>query len=129
MNVNTSANNIRLVKQGGKAVLRAEYPDGISQTDLISTIKTLERMIRNYAPRSALVLSVFGDYKQIVSDDIINTFRDSLKGNREFVKKSAVVGISGMRKIFFNSLLIMTKRKLRLFENEIQAMEYLTKED
>ncbi len=41
-------------------------------------------------------------------------------------KKSAVLGISGVRKVFFNGLMMYTENKMRAFNSHDVALEYLT---
>lgn len=121
----SESDNPRIVVVGDKNIIRVEYPDGISQENVLLNIDKVNEFIRACDPQSALVLSIFGDYKQVVTNEIVDKFRDALKENAPFVKKSAVVGISGIRKIFFNSLMVMTRRVLRLFESETEALNYL----
>ena len=43
-------------------------------------------------------------------------------------KKSAVLGMSGVRKVFFNGFMVYTENKMRAFKDYDAAIEYLTKD-
>jgi len=61
------------------------------------------------------------------SNEIKNSFAVFLSGNKPYVKKSAVFGMSGIARIVFNGLMKITGRDVRAFEKAEEAKEFLVK--
>jgi hypothetical protein len=61
------------------------------------------------------------------NNDIRNDFQEFLKNNKPFIKTSSVFGMSGLARFLFNSLMKVTGRDVRSFENMNDAQEFLVK--
>jgi len=59
------------------------------------------------------------------NSEVKTQFINFLKGNKPYIKKSAVFGMSGLARILFNGLMKITGRDVRSFETEIEAKEFL----
>lgn len=49
--------------------------------------------------------------------------------NQPYVVRGAVIGIKGMRFFAFQAVVSLTKRPLKLFDDRLQALDWLTQDD
>ncbi len=59
------------------------------------------------------------------NNEVKNQFTSFLKGNKPYMKTSAVFGMSGLARILFNGLMKITGRDVRSFEKFEDAKEFL----
>ena len=79
--------------------------------------------IRRQLPRSIYTLTnITGMY---FNTDIFNRISVYAKQNELFVKGSAVVGMSGLMQIFYNSFSRISGREVKAFFSEEEAKEFL----
>ena len=55
-------------------------------------------------------------------------FDEYIKFNKPYIKVGAVVGIGGLKKVLYNSFMILSKRKLRVCNTEEEAINFLVSE-
>jgi len=59
------------------------------------------------------------------SNEVKNAFSTFLQGNKPYMIKSAVFGMSGLARILFNGLMKITGRDVRSFEKIEEAKDFL----
>jgi len=59
------------------------------------------------------------------NSEVKTIFTTFLAGNKPYMKKSAVFGMSGLARILFNGLMKITGRDVRSFEKMEEAKEFL----
>ena len=59
------------------------------------------------------------------SIEVVNYFKDSSARTRTYVKKNAVLGISGVRKVLLESVSRITGHVAQAFDDEDKALEWL----
>lgn len=52
-------------------------------------------------------------------------FQDFVKGNKPYVKASAVVGLSGLQQIVYNGIMKITGREIKSFSTLAEAKDWL----
>jgi hypothetical protein len=57
--------------------------------------------------------------------EVYTAISDYARMNEPYVKASAVVGLSGLMMIFYNGFLKLSKRDVRAFSTEEEAVNYL----
>ena len=61
-----------------------------------------------------------------VSDEFFLKLRNTGNANKKYVLKSAILGIHGIKKLFFQMYqLFLTDSKMKVFDEENEALEYL----
>jgi hypothetical protein len=91
--------------------------------EIYSVIENAESYIHRQLPRSLYILTNLTGMH--FNNEIFNHITAYAKGNNPFVKRSAVVGMSGMMQIFYNTFTRITGREVRAFNSEIDAKQYL----
>ena len=59
------------------------------------------------------------------NSEIRDMFTSYVNSNKPFVKASAVIGVTGLRMILYNTVMKLTGREIRSFSNINQAKEWL----
>jgi len=77
-------------------------------------------------PRSVLTLSDVTDLP--LDPDVIQLFKDFTLYNKPYVKAAAVVGIRGLRKITFNTVMAFSGRKIQTFDTREDAVDWLIRQ-
>ena len=106
----------------GHTILSVTYT-GMSKEDALVEVAELSSVIRASEPNSRLILSDFTDvhYDKATSDK----FAEFAKGNKPFVKASAVIGMTGMKRVLFNTAMKIAKRDIRNFDTRDAALSWL----
>jgi hypothetical protein len=62
----------------------------------------------------------------VIKPVLIPILKDFTKHNEPYMKMTAVIGVEGLKLIFFNSILVFTRRKNLILKNtEEEALEWL----
>jgi hypothetical protein len=91
--------------------------------DIYAIIDIASAFIRKYPVKSLYTLTNLSGMH--FNNDIFNRFTAYVKGNNPYVKASAVVGMTGMMQIFYNSFTRLTGRDVKALSSEIEAKEFL----
>lgn len=106
----------------GKQIFFINFRDADTAAGL-KTIGEARAQISRCSPGSVLTLT---DVTNAHYDDTVTT---ALKGlaaaNKPFVKAAAVVGVTGLRKVIFNMIIMVTGRKMSLFDSLDAAKKWL----
>lgn len=97
---------------------------GIADTETaLAAIAEAESVITREPPKSVLTLTdVTGSH---FDSTIVKALRELVEHDRPFVKAGAVVGLSGLMRVIYSTLVHLTGRNLRAFDTIDQAKEYL----
>jgi len=59
------------------------------------------------------------------NNNVKDMFLDFVKGNKPYMKASAVIGVTGLKKIMFNAIMKLSGRDVRSFDTLDLAKEWL----
>ncbi|HEY3448720.1 MAG TPA: hypothetical protein VGK67_20345 [Myxococcales bacterium] len=83
-------------------------------------------VVARHAPKSALTLT---DVTGMLFDDaLVSVVRETIAADEPYVKAAAVVGITGLKKIVINTLVLLTGRPLRTFDTRERALAWLVQQ-
>jgi hypothetical protein len=86
----------------------------------------IELDIEKEPPKSTICICNVKDITIRLRPEIIQILKDFTKHNEPYMKMTAVIGVEGLRLIFFNSILVFTRRKNLILKNtEEEALEWL----
>jgi len=91
--------------------------------EIYALMDDAHRFISTSLPKSVLTLTNLTGMH--FNNEIFSRFINYVKSNNPYVKVSAVIGMSGMMQIFYNSFTRLTGRDVRAFSFEHEAKEYL----
>ena len=110
------------IEHGGSTILFLDFSN-ISTTEVPAMLTEARTVIHAAAPKSLKIMSDFTNarYDKGTTEDV-KAFSAS---NKPYVKASAVVGITGMKKIIFTGIIAATGRKMNLCNTRDEAKQWL----
>jgi hypothetical protein len=108
----------------GQRYFLADYSGfGTNFESLKLEVDAADAILVKEPPDSVRVLL---DFRGTVgSTEVVNYFKDSAARTRKYVKKNAVLGISGVRKVLLESVSRITGQVALAFNDEDKAIEWL----
>ena len=113
---------IQNINYMGKSILFMDYK-GIETTEVDGLLAESRPIIDAAPPKSLLLLSDFTDANYDTA--ITGKVRKFAETNTPYVKASALVGITGIKKIIYNGVVRFTGRKMQICENLEEAKKWL----
>lgn len=94
--------------------------------DYMPIIEECARTVQSQPKKSVLTMTIAGGGrfdKETISQLMVLT-----RDNEPYVRKSAVVGVSGLQKVVLQTVAAFSKREFKLFDDQEQAKDYLVSE-
>jgi len=101
-------------------VLNFSYDD---MGDALPLIEECAAQIRQRPENSVLTLTIIG--KGRFDTALVERLKELTKGNAPYVKRAAIVGVSGLYKVVISAVSIFSRRDFKLFDDKAEAIEYL----
>ncbi|GAK52774.1 hypothetical protein U14_04031 [Candidatus Moduliflexus flocculans] len=116
--------NVQFITYKNVELLVIDFTSTKSVAEFLNVIDEAKTIIASRPLNSLLTLTdVTNSY---FDSDIISAMKEYAAHNKPYIKAGAVVGISGARKIIFNSVLFFSGRdNLKMFDTRNHAMEWL----
>jgi hypothetical protein len=112
----------RFIEHRGKRIFQLDCTDAtVAEIDAI--IAECARQVRMQPPDSVLTLTIAGGGK--FGPETITKLKELTKGNKPYVKASAVVGISGLYKVVISAVSLFSQRSFHLFDEVGPAKDFL----
>lgn len=103
------------------------YMDFSNLTKLNEINEVVDESIRHIRSQpKGSVLTLTNIKGMHFSKEVKEIFNEFIKGNKPYVKAGAVIGVSGLQQILYNSLMKLTGRDIKSFDSFDQAKEWLT---
>jgi hypothetical protein len=117
----------RFIEHAGRKILLLDFshiPDTQTALDAIAEARA---MVARQAPDESLLTltHVTGAH---FDSGVLKAIRELAEHNRPYVRAAAVVGLSGLMKVVFNTMVHLTGRNLRAFESLEAAKAYLVQQ-
>ncbi len=115
----------RIVEHKGKSILYNDFSrcDG---EQLVQAIEQAKAAIQHMPPASVRLLTDVRETE--MSRKTSALIKEYSSHNTPFVARSAVVGVSGLKKLIYNTIVGLTGRSISLFDTVEQAMDWLAQE-
>ena len=112
----------RFIDHRGKKIFLLDCT-GASVDDIHQMIEECARQVRVQPPQSVLTLTVAGGGK--FSPETIQKLKELTRGNKPYVKASAVVGITGLYKVVISAVSLFSERRFHMFDDVEAAKNFL----
>lgn len=116
-------NRTKLINHKGISIFYMDFSNVKSVIDITAIVDESIAYIRKQPLNSVIGLTNLDT--MFFNNDVKNIFTTFLAGNKPYMKKSAVFGMSGLARILFNGLMKITGRDVRSFEKMEEAKEFL----
>ena len=107
---------------GGKKIFFINFR-GCEVAEALVVAGQARSEIAKCPPASVLTLTDITDAKY--DDTVTDALKNLAKSNKPFVKASAVVGVTGLRKVIYSMITMFSKRQMMLFPDLESAKKWL----
>jgi hypothetical protein len=114
---------LEVINHLGKEIYFLDFSGMKDKAEIETLITEGKRIIRSKSPKS--VFSLTNIEEMHFNNEIKDLFTEFIKGNKTFIKASAVLGVTGIRQIVFNGVMKITGREIRLFDSADVAKRWL----
>ena len=112
----------RFVVHKGKKIYLIDCSDCLP-AEINAVVEECARVVQSQPPKSVLTLTVANGGRFDL--ETITRLKDLASANEPFVRKSAVVGATGLQHVVLATVSKFSKREFRLFDDLEQAKDYL----
>jgi hypothetical protein len=111
------------IEHRGRPILFFDYRDQKTDQELIATLEAGSAMMQSL-PGPALLYNDFEG--SVIGSAFMRRVKQVGRNNRRLIGRSALIGISGLKTIFFNAYLRATgERQTRVFSKREEALDFL----
>ena len=118
-----AARRVRFIMHRGKRVLDIDY----SHCDvalLKAVAEEMHRVIAREPLNSVLTLTDVGGTG--FDHESVEFLKSRVAANAPYVRRAAVIGISGLQRLIYEAVKLFTKRSIPHFMSRAEALDYLT---
>lgn len=90
---------------------------------VFKVIEEGKQEVAKYPPKTALALTDVTGLR--FNTDISDAFREFAAHNKPFIRASALVGITGLQKIAYQTIMTLTGRNIPIFSTRQEALDWL----
>jgi hypothetical protein len=118
---------IVFTQYSGKKILHLDFAKCREPKELLESIGNAKQEVSKHAPKSLLVVTDVSD--SIFPKELVDAMKELAKSNAPYVKASAIVGITGLKKYIFNTVIQLTGRKISAFDDLLSAKSWLVNQN
>lgn len=107
----------------GKTIIYVDFSNLKKVDEIYMVVDEVKPIIRSNPKFSALILTNFENMH--FNNDVFKKFSEYAKGNKEYVKASAVIGLSGLIKVMYSGFSKVTNRSYKVCDTKTEALDYL----
>lgn len=111
------------VEHDGHRILRFDFARITAGPEALAAIAEARAFVQEQAPGSLLVLTDVTGSR--FDSTVLAAIRDLMQANAPYIRASAVVGLSGLQRVVYVSLVRLTRRNVRAFDDEPAALAWL----
>ena len=114
------------IEYNGRKILYQDFSNNFFNEQVVKKeLEEVQAIVLSQPPDSVLVLSNFSNTE--ITSNLMPILNESSKVTKPHVKKTAVLGVTGVKRTLGDLLSKITGQPLMYFNNEIEAKEWLTK--
>ncbi|HEV2987670.1 MAG TPA: hypothetical protein VG759_04465 [Candidatus Angelobacter sp.] len=121
----SAAGRVQLIEHRGKQILFVDYVN-CDATTLKELILEGHRALSRMPLKSALTLNdVTGTY---FDQESVRLLKETVVKNDPYVKRGAVIGISGLQSLIYSAVQAFSHRKIPHFSSKEEALDWLVQD-
>jgi hypothetical protein len=117
----------RFTEHKGKRILLLDYAGVRDPDEAVASVRQSMEFIARQPLNSLLVMTVVREARYNAA--VLQAMKELAAHNAPYVKASAVVGMSGLHRIAYQAVLMFSKRNIKTFDDEAQALDWLASQD
>ena len=112
----------RFIDHKGKQIYMLDC-SGCSVDEIHAIIEECARQVQSQPPKSVLTMTIAGGGK--FDNETVARLKELTKGNEPYVRKAAVVGMSGLYKVVLMAVSMFSNREFHMFDTADEAKDFL----
>jgi len=117
----------RFIEHAGRKILLLDFTRIADTQTALDAIAEARAVVARQQPDGSLLTLTHVEGAHFDSG-VLKAIRELAEHNRPYVRAAAVVGLSGLTKVVFNTMVHLTGRNLRAFEDLDAAKAYLVQQ-
>jgi hypothetical protein len=113
----------RFIEHQGHRILLLDYAGVRDPDEALRSIRQSMDVVARQPPGSLLVMTVVRDARYNAA--VLQGMKELAAHNAPYVKASAVVGMSGLHRIAYQAVILFSKRNIKVFDQESEALDWL----
>lgn len=115
------------IEYNGKKILYQDFSNLFFNTNAVKAeLEEVQAIVMGEPKNSVLVISIFSNTE--IANQLMLILNEASKLTKSHVRKTATIGISGMKRTLGDLLSRITGQPLMYFTNEFDAKEWLTQD-
>ena len=116
----------RFIEHRGKRILLQDFSGIRDPDEALKEIRYAISVVAHHPPHSLRLLTNVRDARY--NSAVLQAMKEMATHNEPFVKASALVGMSGLHRIAYQAVIVLTRRKIHTFDDEAQALDWLAEQ-
>jgi hypothetical protein len=117
-----TSERVKFINHGGRDILFLNFVD-CSTNDVLQIIDDAKQVIGTQPEGSLLTLTDVTNAR--FNEAVTERMKDFTTHNKPYVKAAAIIGISGIKKIIFEAVMMFSRRKIHIFNDMNEAKDWL----
>jgi hypothetical protein len=117
----------RFIDHKGKQILLLDYAGIRDPEEAVRQIQVSKRFVAGQPKGSLRVMTLVREARYNAA--VLQGMKELAAHNAPYVKASAVVGMSGLHRIAYQAVILFSKRNIKTFDNEADALDWLATQD
>ncbi|HLM66489.1 MAG TPA: hypothetical protein VK358_03135 [Longimicrobium sp.] len=117
----------RFIDHRGTQILLLDYAGTRDPEEAVREIRHSMQFVARQPRGSLRVMTVVRDARYNAA--VLQGLKELASHNAPYVKASAVVGMSGLHRIAYQAIILFSKRNIRTFDVEAEALDWLATQD
>lgn len=113
----------RFIEHQGKRILLLDYSGVRDPEQALREIRHSMSVVAQHPPGSLRVLTNVRDARYNAA--VLQGMKELAAHNAPYVRASAVVGMSGLHRIAYQAVILFSKRNIKVFDAEAEALDWL----
>jgi hypothetical protein len=113
----------RFIEHQGHRILLLDYAGIRDPDEALRSIARSRELVARQPPGSLLVMTVVRDARYNAA--VLQGMKELAAHNAPYVRASAVVGMSGLHRIAYQAVILFSKRNIKVFDHEAEALDWL----
>ena len=113
----------RFIEHQGHRILVLDFAGIRDPEEALREIAHSREVVARQPPGSLLVMTLVRDARYNAA--VLQGMKELAAHNAPYVKASAVVGMSGLHRIAYQAVILFSKRNIKVFDQEAEALAWL----
>lgn len=113
----------RFIEHRGKRILLLDYAGVRDPEEAIREVAHSKEVVAGQPPDSLLVLTQVRNARYNAA--VLQAMKELAAHNAPYVRASALVGMGGLHRIAYQAVILFSKRNIKVFDAEDEALDWL----